>query len=104
MSLKAFDPDTFERRAAEVADVLRALGNERRLTILCKLVEQGEASVTTLAEEIGLSQSALSQHLARMRAEGLVSYRRESQTLWYRIADRRVEQLLGTLHRLYCAR
>jgi ArsR family transcriptional regulator, virulence genes transcriptional regulator len=102
MALKEFNPDAFERRAAEVADVLRALGNERRLMILCKLVEWGEASVTTLAEEVGLSQSALSQHLAKMRAEGLVTYRRESQTLWYRIADRRLEQLFATLHRLYC--
>jgi DNA-binding transcriptional ArsR family regulator len=104
MALKAFNPDIFQRRAAEVADVLRALGNERRLTILCKLVEHGEASVTALADEVGLSQSALSQHLAKMRAEGLITYRRESQTLWYRIADRRVEQLLGTLHKLYCPR
>jgi ArsR family transcriptional regulator len=102
MALKEFDPDTFERRSAEVADLLRALANERRLMILCELVDRGEANVTTLAERVGLSQSALSQHLAKMRAEGLVTYRRESQTLWYRIADRRLERLLATLHKLYC--
>ena len=56
-----------------------------------------------LAEAVGLSQSALSQHLAKMREEGLVAYRRESQTLWYRIADPRTETLLGHLYELYCA-
>jgi ArsR family transcriptional regulator len=90
------------RRAAEVADILRALGNERRLMILCKLVEWGEANVSTLAEAVDLSQSALSQHLAKMRDEGLITFRRESQTLWYRIADARIEELFATLHRLYC--
>ena len=96
------DASALVRRAAEVADVLRALGNERRLMILCKLVDWGEANVGTLAEAVDLSQSALSQHLAKMRDEGLVTFRRESQTLWYRIADPRIEQLFATLHRLYC--
>ena len=91
-----------EKAAAEVADVLQAIANERRLMILCKLVEWGEANVTALAETVGLSQSALSQHLARMRGEGLVTYRRDSQTRWYRIADPRIEDLLATLHKLYC--
>ena len=70
--------------------------------ILCKLVEWGEATVGTLVEAVGLSQSALSQHLAKMREEGIVTYRRESQTLWYRIADPRTETLLGHLQQLYC--
>ena len=74
----------------------------RRLMILCKLVEWGEANVGTLAEAVDLSQSALSQHLAKMRDEGLITFRRESQTLWYRIADPRIEELFATLHRLYC--
>jgi ArsR family transcriptional regulator len=91
-----------EKAAAEVAGLLRAIGNERRLMILCKLVEWGEANVNALVETVGLSQSALSQHLARMRDEGLVTYRRDSQTLWYRIADPRIEDVLATLHRLYC--
>jgi ArsR family transcriptional regulator len=94
--------ETFERQATEVADVLRALANERRLMILCKLVEWGEANVTTLTEAVGLSQSALSQHLAKMRDEGIVTTRRESQTIWYRIADSRIEQLFATLYALYC--
>jgi len=99
---KTFNPQGIEKAAAEVASVLRALSNERRLMILCKLVERGEANVNSLAETVGLSQSALSQHLAKMREEGLVTYRRESQTLWYRIADPRIEELLATLHKLYC--
>ena len=102
MAYPAFDPETFERKASEVSDILRALANERRLMIICKLVESGEANVTSLAEAVGLSQSALSQHLAKMRDEGLVTFRRESQTLWYRIADPRIEQLFATLHDLYC--
>lgn len=89
-------------KASEVADLLRTLANDRRLLILCRLVECGEATVGQLADEVELSQSALSQHLARLREEGVVEFRRESQALWYRIADPRVEDLLATLHRLYC--
>lgn len=96
------DAATLEHDAGKVADLLRALANERRLMILCRLLEWGEASVNTLAEAVGLSQSALSQHLSKMREEGLVAFRRESQTIWYRIADPRVEQLLATLHDLFC--
>ena len=96
------DLAVFTANAEHVADVLRALANERRLMILCKLVEWGEATVGTLVEAVGLSQSALSQHLAKMREEGIVTYRRESQTLWYRIADPRTETLLGHLQQLYC--
>jgi DNA-binding transcriptional ArsR family regulator len=103
MATSTFDPETFERQAVEVASVLRALANERRLMILCRLVECGEDNVSSLAEAVGLSQSALSQHLAKMRDEGLVTFRRESQTLWYRIADPRIEQLFATLHKLFCA-
>jgi ArsR family transcriptional regulator len=93
----------FEANAAKVADTLRALANERRLMLLCKLVEWGEASVGALAEAAGLSQSATSQHLARMREEGIVAFRRDGQTLWYRIAEPRTELLLGYLHKLYCS-
>lgn len=96
------DAVELHEQAAEVAAVLRLLANQRRLTILCQLVEWGEASVNALAEAVGLTQSALSQHLAKMREEGIVTYRRESQTLWYRIADPRIEQLLAMLHRLFC--
>lgn len=93
---------TFEKKAGEVSDLLKAMGNVRRLMVLCKLVEHGEMTVGDLAQQVGLSQSALSQHLARMREEGLVAFRRESQTLWYRIADARTEQLLASLYTIFC--
>jgi ArsR family transcriptional regulator len=102
MVASSVDFDLFQQRAAEVAGLLRGLANERRLMILCTLVEAGEANVTTLARAVGLSQSALSQHLAKLREEGIVAFRRESQTLWYRIADPRIEQLFAMLHRLFC--
>ena len=72
------------------------------VAILDALRKEGRISNASLADKVGLSQSACSQHLARMRDEGLVTYRRESQTLWYAIADARVETLLGTLYQLYC--
>ena len=100
--IEGFDFAAFERNAVQAANLLRALGNERRLMILCKLVEWGEASVSTLSEAVGLSQSALSQHLAKLREEGIVAFRRNSQTIWYRIDDPRTEQVLATLHRLFC--
>ena len=95
-------PAAFEAHAGSVAELLKALGNTRRLMVMCKLLEHREMNVGTLAGELGISQSALSQHLAKMRAEGLVAFRRESQTLWYRIADPRCERLLATLYELYC--
>ncbi|MFZ0838765.1 MAG: metalloregulator ArsR/SmtB family transcription factor [Xanthobacteraceae bacterium] len=91
------------RRAVAVAQILETLANARRLVVLCKLVEWGEATVGSLAEASGLSQSALSQHLAKMRQAELLTYRRDGQTLWYRIADPRIEQLIATLHDLFCA-
>lgn len=96
------DLAVFAANATQVANILHALANERRLMILCKLVEWGEATVGSLVDAVGLSQSALSQHLAKMREEGIVAYRRESQTLWYRISDPRTEILLGHLQQLYC--
>jgi ArsR family transcriptional regulator, virulence genes transcriptional regulator len=93
---------SFEAKAAQVAALLKAIANQRRLMLLCKLVEHGEMTVGALADAVGLSQSALSQHLAKMREEGLVAFRRDRQTLWYRIADARLEALFATLYRLYC--
>lgn len=103
MSRPPRDLATFEANALEVAQVLRTLANERRLMILCKLVEWGEATAGSLAEAVGLSQSALSQHVAKMREEGIVTFRRDAQTLWYHVADPRTETLLGHLQRLYCS-
>ena len=101
-TLSSMDLATFEKHAGAVSALLAALGNQRRLMVMCKLAEHGELTVSALAAEVGLGQSALSQHLAKMRAEGLVAFRRESQALWYRIADPRCERLLQTLYDLYC--
>lgn len=96
------DLATFEAKAGQVAATLKAIGNQRRLMVLCRLAEHGEMTAGDLARDVGLSQSACSQHLAKMRDEGLISYRRESQTLWYAIADVRIARLLATLYQLYC--
>lgn len=89
-------------QSARAAGLLRALANEQRLLILCHLAASGELSVTALGERLRLSQSALSQHLAKLRDEGIVAFRREAQTLFYHIADEKAERLLGLLHQLYC--
>lgn len=106
MAMLSTPPETaaLERDAHVVADVLRALANARRLQILCVLIEVGEAPVGLLVERVGISQSALSQHLARMRDEAIVAFRRDGQSLRYRIADPRVAELIGILHTLYCRR
>ncbi len=94
--------DARAARAAEAARLLRVLANEHRLLILCQLSGRAEMSVGALVAGVGLSQSALSQHLARLRAEGLVAFRRDSQTLHYRIADPAVLPVLSVLSDLYC--
>ena len=91
-----------QQGAARAAALLRAVGNEHRLLVLCLLIEQGEASVGTLLEQVRLSQSSLSQHLARMRDEGLVTFRRDAQTLYYRIADPAAEKLVAALKDIFC--
>jgi ArsR family transcriptional regulator len=88
--------------AGPVADLLHALANENRLLILCRIAEAGEANVGSLGEAVGLSQSAISQHLAVMRNQGLVTFRRERQTVLYRIADRRIGSLLAFLQSTFC--
>jgi ArsR family transcriptional regulator len=104
MDAPTADPAAFEANAVIVADLLRAIANARRLQVLCVLMESGETTVGTLVARVGISQSALSQHLARMREEGLIAFRRESQNLHYRIADPRVRELMAELYRLYCAK
>lgn len=98
----AMDMTAFAENAAEAARVLKLLANERRLVILCRLVMEGEMSVGPLAEAVELSQSALSQHLARMREEGLLASRREAQTVFYRIADPDIGRILKLLKEIYC--
>ncbi|CAO4140252.1 hypothetical protein GPNCGGLF_LOCUS848 [Methylorubrum aminovorans] len=89
-------------KAADAARLLRLLANEKRLLILCLLVAHGEKDVSSLAEAVELSQSALSQHLAKLREDDLVAFRRESQTLYYRLADPRAARVLATLKDIFC--
>lgn len=99
--LARFDLALFEESAGRAATLLRLLGNERRLMVLCQLAN-GELSVSELQLRVGLSQSALSQHLALLRQEGLVATRRESQTIYYRIVDRAAMRVIETLAELFC--
>jgi DNA-binding transcriptional ArsR family regulator len=87
--------------AADAARLMNALGNESRLMILCMLAE-GEQSVGALNEAIPLSQSALSQQLARLRRQGLVETRRESQAIFYSLGKGPAEKVIHLLHDLYC--
>ena len=99
--LSQFDTTQFEVQAGAAARLLRALANERRLMILCQLTD-GERSVGQLLPLVGLSQSALSQHLAVLREEGIVATRRESQMIWYRIADPAALKVVATLAEIFC--
>src|SRR5262249_2976159 len=89
-------------RAAEAAHLLKLLANERRLLVLCQLAATGEAAVGEPAPAVGLSQSALSQHLALLRRARLVGFRRDGQTIYYSIADRNAELLLDSLRMIFC--
>jgi DNA-binding transcriptional ArsR family regulator len=90
------------RKASEAAQLLKLLANENRLLILCRLALARELSVKDLADAVGLSQSALSQHLAKMRGDGLLATRRDAQTIYYRIADPNAARLLALLKSIYC--
>lgn len=90
------------QQSAQAAELLRVMANEQRLLILCHLSAAGELSVSALGERMSLSQSALSQHLARLREDGIASYRREAQTLYYRLANEKASRLLALLHDIYC--
>ena len=99
--LAKFDLAMFETSAARAAALLRLLGNERRLMILCQLAD-GELSVGQIQPRVGLSQSALSQHLALLRDDGIVATRREGQSIYYRIADPAAMRIIATLAELFC--
>lgn len=90
------------KQAGDAAQLLKLLANEKRLLVLCFLAVRGEMTVGELVGVVKLSQSALSQHLAKLRADGLVDFRRTSQTLHYRVADERALRLLQVLKDIYC--
>jgi DNA-binding transcriptional ArsR family regulator len=99
----AFAPELMHAHAAEAARLLKALGNEQRLHILCNLLD-GPLSVGQLNQRLELSQSALSQHLALLRQMELVETRREAQTIYYSLPDGPVVRVMALLQDLYCPR
>lgn len=88
-------------KAGKAEDFLKALANRHRLMILCEL-HKGERSVTALQEAVGLSQSALSQHLARLRADSLVRTRREAQTIFYSLGSQEAARIIALMYEMFC--
>jgi len=103
MNFKAPNPKDLEPKARQASDLLKTLSNPNRLLILCHL-RKGEMSVGGLEQVIGLGQSALSQHLARLRRDGLVKTRRQAQAIFYRIEGDAASRVIDTLYELYCGR
>jgi ArsR family transcriptional regulator, virulence genes transcriptional regulator len=101
MRQTTFDPALFRERAGEAAKLLRTMSNEHRLMILCRL-EGGEVSAGDLLAGTTLSQSALSQHLAVLREDGLVATRRAGLNIFYRIADPSALRVIATLADIFC--
>ena len=98
---EGMDLDLMQENAARASDLMKLLSHPHRLMILCEL-NQGERSVGELAERIGINQSPLSQHLARMRHEGVVEARREAQTVYYSLAGEETSAVISLLYSLYC--
>lgn len=97
------DPaEEMRQHAHDAALLLKSMANESRLLVLCALA-QGERSVGELNEMVPLSQSALSQHLSVLREASVVTTRRESQTIYYRLADGGAAEVMGALHGVFCA-
>lgn len=97
----SLDAQAMRRHAGDAARLLKVLGNEKRLQLLCLLVD-GERSVGELNAQLDLSQSALSQHLAVLREDGLVQSRREAQAVLYSLVPGPARSVLDTLHGIYC--
>ena len=91
-----------EQSAGQAARLMRAIANEKRLILLCHMIE-GERTVGELSHLVRLSQSAVSQHLARLRADDLVHVRRVSQAAYYSLACGKVGRVIESLHDVYCS-
>lgn len=100
-TFELLDSSVFEAKAEMAASLLKAMSNPHRLMLLCRL-GASESPVSVLQADSGLSQSALSQHLAVLRQRGLVETRRDAQTIYYRLADPAVRQVIETLMKIYC--
>jgi len=102
MNMKPSIP-ALRKHADEASRFLDILSNETRLLVLCHLIEAKELSVGEMVNRVGLSQSALSQHLAKLRDAGFVDTRRQGQTVFYRVCDPKAARVLTLLHELFCA-
>ena len=89
------------RRAGQVTRLLKCIANEQRLLVLCQLME-GEKTAGDLTQITGMSQSAVSQHLALLRDNEIVTTRRESQFIFYSLSSREMREMIGLLYNLYC--
>ena len=96
------DSDMMEQAADQASDLLKALSNRHRLLIICQLID-GEHSVGELAEFLNLRDSTVSQHLALLRKDGLVTARRDAQTIYYSITSEPAREILKTLYQVFCA-
>lgn len=96
------DLDRLREQAGAASKLLGAMANQKRLMIMCHLL-QNELNVREIADLVQLEQSPLSQHLAKLREQELVSTRREGQSIFYRLASPEVESVIKTLHDIYCA-
>jgi len=90
-----------EENLDEASQLLKAMASRNRLMLLCHMAD-GEKSVGELTDQLELRQATVSQHLARLRQEGLVTTRRDAQTIYYSIADKAAAAIIRTLHKAYC--
>jgi ArsR family transcriptional regulator, virulence genes transcriptional regulator len=95
------DIEALSAAADEASEFLKSLASPVRLRILCSILSR-EASVGELAEQLGVRQSVVSQHLALLRKDGLVRTRRDGQTIWYALADERVVRVMDVLQQTFC--
>lgn len=103
MNVKAeIDPDIMRGAADQASELLKALSNQHRLLILCRLID-GEKSVGQLAEFLGIRDSTVSQHLALLRRDGIIAGRRDGQTIWYHIESGPARAVMEVLYAAYCS-
>ncbi|MFC5384620.1 ArsR/SmtB family transcription factor [Aquamicrobium segne] len=97
----AINPDEMRAAVDQASELMKALSNQHRLLILCRLID-GEKSVGQLAEFVGIRDSTVSQHLALLRREGIIANRRDGQTIWYRIESDIAREVVSVLYAHYC--
>jgi DNA-binding transcriptional ArsR family regulator len=100
-TLTAIDMSALDERAEAAALLLKSLANPVRLKMLCSMVD-GEQSVGAIAQKVGVRETVVSQHLMRLRAEGLVAYRRQGTTVFYRLTDGPARAVMATLYDAFC--